>query len=211
MQEIQPEGNAVREETQPEETETMSQAENTARRGSHEPLWGILLIAGMLIFVIASIGGIGWVVYSQWQDARLAKEQPSITALVEQPSEVEPASAASPQADTAQGTDSKEQTPTDSTVAAKALAISVQNGGGAKGSAGTLTDFLKTQGYSKAVAGNTLKNYTGTTVYYAANFEKEAEAIQTSVAKKYPQVKVLPADATNEETSVSLVTIIIGK
>ncbi|MDP3957105.1 MAG: hypothetical protein Q8Q10_01200, partial [bacterium] len=65
--------------------------------------------------------------------------------------------------------------------------------------------------YSKASAGNTINNYTGTVVYYAVGLEKEAAIIKESVVKKYPQAKILSADIKNKETSVSQITIIIGK
>jgi hypothetical protein len=180
---------------------------------SREPLLGAALFAVMILFVLASIGGIGWVVYSKWQTERAAESRPSITELLERAGEQTDApSAESPQAtDAAQATDDKAVTGTGSADAAKKLEISILNGGAAKGSAGILADFLKSEGYLKTDAGNTLKDYTGVTIYYAANLEKEAEAIKTSVAKKYPQVKILPADTNNKETSVSQITVIVGK
>jgi hypothetical protein len=59
--------------------------------------------------------------------------------------------------------------------------------------------------------GNTLKDYAGTTIYYATPLEKEAGVIRESVAKKYPQAKILLADQKNKETSVSQITVIVGK
>ncbi len=210
MSEIRSEGSAAQ-DTQSEETQATPQAQNTYSAGAREPLWGMLLIAGMIMFVIASIAGIGWVAYSQWKSARVLKEQPSILALQTQPNEPEIAPAEPPKTDAAQA-DTKEQAATeDSTVAAKKLEISVLNGGAAKGSAGVLADFLKTERYSKVIAGNTQKDYTGTVIYYAANLDKEAGVIKASVTKKYPQAQMLPTDATNKETSVSKITIIIGK
>ena len=85
------------------------------------------------------------------------------------------------------------------------------NGGAAKGSAGSLADFLKKEGYNKITIGNTLNNYTGAILYYAPDVEKEVASIKENVAKKYPQIKTLPADIKNKETSVAQVTIILGK
>lgn len=206
-------------ETAPEQEGTQVSTPEAARDmpkreashgGSREPLWGMFLIAGMLLFVIASIAGIGWVVYSKWQGARMAENQPSITALSESSDEAVPP-AESQQADTPQAGNADQQPAADSAEAAKKLEVSVLNGGAAKGSAGVLAEFLKTEGYAKTIAGNTAKDYAGTAVYHAASLEKEAEAVRTSVAKKYPQAKILPADATNKETTTSPVTIIIGK
>ena len=191
-------------------TNDASQTNNSPRNGSREPLWGMFLIAGMLLFVIASIAGIGWAVYSKWQGARMAENQPSITALSQRQSEPETAMAESAQENTAVAAP-EGQSDSTGLEAAKKLDISVLNGGAAKGSAGVLAEFLKTEGYDKTVAGNTLRDYAGTTIYHAASFEKEAEVIRTSVVKKYPQAKVLPADAANKETSVSQITIILGK
>lgn len=195
-------------EAQAEEKKDTSRAKNSPRTHSREPLWGTILLACMLLFVIASIGGIGWVVYSKWQSERAAESRPSISALPERSDEQ---AAASPQTGAEQAADTKEQPASGSLETAKKLEISVLNGGGAKGSAGVLADFLKSEGYLKTDAGNTLKDYSGVTVYHAAALEKEAEAIKASVIKKYPQAKILPADATNKETSVSQVTIILGK
>ncbi|MFZ2299927.1 MAG: LytR C-terminal domain-containing protein [Candidatus Moraniibacteriota bacterium] len=194
-------------------TQDMPQTHDSPRNDSHEPLWGMFLIASMILFVVASIAGIGWVAYTNWQSARVEKNQPSITALQRQPNEQEAAPAESPTSENPQAvnTDTQEQTASSVALAAKKLDISVLNGGAAKGSAGILAEFLKTEGYSKTVAGNTLKDYTGTVVYYAANLEKEAEVVKESVVKKYSQAKILPADANNKETSVSQVTVIIGK
>lgn len=176
-------------------------------RRSRESLWGAILFACMLMFVIVSVGGVGWVVYSQWKSERIAESQPSISTLSasdeETPPTIEEGTVPVAEA-TASAND-------DTTATAQNLTISVLNGGGAKGSAGTLAEFLKTAGYSKTQAGNTIKNYTGVTVYYTANLEKEAESIKGTVAKKYPQVTISPADTKNNETSASQITIIIGK
>lgn len=179
-------------------------------RGAREPIWGALLFACMLLFVFVSISGIGWVVYSQWKIERVADNQPSIATLPEPASGEQPAS---PETESAPASESKAESSesADATASAQKLTISVLNGGGAKGSAGALAEFLKTAGYSKTQAGNTLKDYTGVTVYYATDVPKEAEVIKASVAKKYPQVTSAPADAKNKETSVSQVTVIIGK
>lgn len=177
---------------------------------SRESLWGTVLFAGMLMFVLASVSGIGWIVYSQWKIERVADNQPSISTLPEPASGEQPAS---PETESAPVSESKAESSesADATASAQKLTISVLNGGGARGSAGVLAELLKKDGYLKAQPGNTLKDYTGVTVYYATDVSKEAEVIKASVAKKYPQVTSAPADAKDKETSVSQVTIIIGK
>lgn len=182
-------------------------ARGVSSRRSRESLWGAILFACMLLFVIVSVGGVGWVVYSQWKSERMAESQPSISALSASDEETPPATEEAT-APVAEATASESD---NITIAAQNLTISVLNGGGAKGSAGAVAEFLKTAGYSKTQAGNTIKDYTGVTVYYSANLEKEAEIIKQNVAKKYPQVTLSPADTKNNETSASQITIIIGK
>lgn len=196
-------------DVKPEE-ENVSQTESIPHTRSHESLWGAVLFAGMLLFVVASVSGVGWVAYSEWQSDRMAKSQPSITVLSEQQGGNKNVVPAEP-AKTSESEPAQESSMSESVQAAKKLEISVLNGGVAKGGAGTLANFLKQEGYSKTDSGNTLKDYVGVSVYYTSGLEKEAEVIKESVVKKYPQVKILPADTKNKETSVSQITIILGK
>ncbi|MDO8565803.1 MAG: LytR C-terminal domain-containing protein [Candidatus Moranbacteria bacterium] len=190
--------------------EKNSQTSDVPRSSSREPLWGAILFAGMLLFVIVSVFGVGWIAYTKWQSERIAKSHPSITVLSEQSKQEKNVAPVEP----AKTTDSEkagEPAINDSMAAVKKLEITVLNGGGAKGSAGVLADFLKKEGYSKTDSGNTVKDYEGVVIYYAAQLEKEALGVKGSVVKKYPQAKILPADAKNKETAVSQVTIILGK
>ena len=192
----------------------ISRPHPVASKKSHESLWGAMLFAAMIAFVLASIGGIGWVVYSQWKNERVAENRPSIAVLLD---EVKEDAVNAEMAQTASSTETKVAEAADTkkdedvSASAKKLEISVLNGGSPKGSAGVLAELLKKEGYLKTDAGSTLKDYTGVTVYYATTLEKEAEAIKTSVLKKYPKAAILPADKTNKETSVSQITIILGK
>lgn len=211
MQKMQREQDNMPEAQSTEEKEDISQTESIPQARSRESLWGAVLLACMLLFVVASVGIVGWMAYAKWHDEQRAKSQPSITVLPEQPDgekDVAPVESTEAREDT-----SAAQTPvaSDSVAAAKKLGISVLNGGGAKGSAGILMNFLKTEGYGKTVLGNTQSNYVGVTLYYAVGLEKEATVVKASVVKKYPQVKILPVDAKNKETAVSQVTIILGK
>lgn len=184
-----------------------------APQKSRESLWGALLFAAMIVFVVASIGGIGWTAYSHWKKVRANGNNPSITGLLKE-TEQETGAATSietPSLENKTGNEIAKSNNEGIILAAKKLEASVLNGGAAKGSAGALADFLKKEGYLKTDMGNTLKDYVGVTIYYAASLEKEAEVIKESVAKKYPQAKIMPADSRNKETSVSQVTIILGK
>lgn len=184
-----------------------------APQKSRESLWGALLFAAMIVFVMASIGSIGWTAYSHWKKVRANGNNPSITGLLKE-TEQEMSGVASDEISPPLENEILENakiTNEETISAAKKLEVSVLNGGAAKGSAGVLADFLKKEGYLKTDMGNTQKDYVGVTIYHAAGLEKEVEAVKASVAKKYPQAKILPADSRNKETSVSQVTIILGK
>lgn len=200
-------------EAEQEANKSMAQTEHISQPRSRESLWGAFLFAFMFLFVIVSIASIGWGVYTGWKSNRLAKAEPSIAVLSQQSNEqknivVTDEAKAS---ENGQSKQSEEQTLPSDPAGAKKMLISVLNGGAAKGSAGIAATFLKGEGYVNVTPGNTLKDYLGTVVYYAASLEKEAEAIKTTLVKKYPQAKILPADAKNKETSVSQITIILGK
>lgn len=173
---------------------------------SYESLWGGILFACMLLFVVLSIGAIGFNVYSQWREKQLKQNEPSISALSQKSQEE------------AVGKEEKEElsvpevveAPIDE-VSVKKRVISVLNGGGKKGSAGIVATSLKGEGYLSVTAGNTLKDYTGVTVYFSSGLDKEAQFIKEILVKKYPQVKVSPADIQNKETETSQITVILGK
>lgn len=209
MQETQAEDGGVQ-KSQLSGKETGSQMSEVSRSSSREPLWGAILFAGMLLFVIVSVFGVGWIAYTKWQSERIAKSHPSITVLSGQSKQEKSVAPVEP-TKTTDSTKAVEPPVNDSAAAVKKLEITVLNGGGAKGSAGLLADFLKKEGYSKTDSGNTIKDYEGVVIYYAAQLEKEAAMVKGSVVKKYPQAKVLPADVKNKETAVSQVTIILGK
>lgn len=204
MQEISPENN---ENTVKEEQERVHASR------SRESLWGALLFAFMLLFVVASIASIGWGVYSEWKNDRLEQSEPSIAVLSKQ-SEASGSTVASDETQTPKEEKTEQpekQTTENDSSKVKKMIISVLNGGSIKGSAGVMTAFLKGEGYTNITPGNTIQDYTGTIVYYTDSLEKEAESIKTTLIKKYPQVKILPADVKNKETSVSQITIILGK
>src|SRR3989344_7367497 len=131
-------------ERPPEKTNSFPPVSDAVFQKSHESLWGAILFALMILFVAASIAGIGWVAYAKWQSKRMATKQPSISALQAQSSEQDHASESSEpssSAESAPGTEIVASTDTSSLEAAKKLDISVLNGGADKGSAGMIADF----------------------------------------------------------------------
>ncbi len=199
--------------TKSEENEVNSQPEKRTSQRSYESLWGGILFACMLLFVIVSIASIGWGVYVGWRNNRLVKAEPSISVLSQQADEQQNVGTAD-ETKTSDGEQTKqpdEKMNTIDSATVKKIAISVLNGGGTKGSAGVAVTFLKGEGYTSVTAGNTLKDYAGVVIYFASGLDKEAEMIKSTFVKKYPQAKTSPADTKNKETSVSQVTIVLGK
>ncbi|MGK2848486.1 MAG: LytR C-terminal domain-containing protein [Minisyncoccota bacterium] len=192
------------------DAELPNKVTNVLKKKSHESLWGALLFAIMIVFVLISIGGIGWVTYEQWQGTKRAEEQPSISELSQQVVPKETPSTEEVPKEEVNGIESSMSDPS-AIEATKKIITSVLNGGGAKGSAGVLADTLKKDGYLHVTTGNTVQNYTGVTIYYASGQDKEAEILKKSVATKYPQVTLSTADPKNQETSLASLTVIIGK
>src|SRR3989344_352411 len=190
---------AINQKPQPERNVSEDTASSNfgQEQKSREPLWGALVFASMLLFVLASIGGIGWTTYVQWKAKRVAENHPSVLLLEEPTNEETSVVPVTPSQERGE-TDNQTSSVNDVSILAKKLEIAVLNGGAAKGSAGSLADFLKKEGYNKITIGNTLNNYTGAILYYAPDVEKEVASIKENVAKKYPQIKTLPADIKNK-------------
>ena len=104
-------------------------------------------------------------------------------------------------------------TPSDEKVLsqAKNTEVKVLNGGAAKGSAATGAELLTKGGYTKVTTGNTVSNYTGVTVYYAAGLEEQAGIVREALLKTYPKAEIKPALKDNKETSQGAITVILGK
>ncbi len=182
-------------------------------RSSREPLFGTLLFSLLLLCTLLSLAGIGWVLYSRWQESREQAGQLSIATLPLKSSE---SSAQETAASNDTETPSEEHRESSSSaetaiLAPKDVDVKVLNGGAAKGSAGTVTETLKQAGYSKATFGNATGDYSGVTVYYAASAEREALAVKEALVKKYPMITAKSSVAGNTETSVASVTVILGK
>lgn len=183
---------------------------------SHESLFGALLLLGMILLLLLFVAGASWFAYAKWwKVSKEADARPSITTLSAAEKErAEQAKVADEKAEALaeekKSAETKEADPAVLT-AAQASVLSVLNGGAAKGSAGTLVEALKKEGFTKSVVGNATGDHTGAVIYHKAGLEKEAEVVKTSVAKTYPKVEVKVAVTTNKETSVAPITVILGK
>lgn len=188
---------------------TTDSQEGVSKR-SHESLFGMLLFLGIALVLLVLIGGVVW---GGYRGFRLNKEQtalPSIGSLqTKEEQEAEPAK------------EELKPAPVEPTMPvasdqvvmtkAKGTDIKVLNGGAAKGSATTAAEALKKDGYTKVITGNTVKDYTGVVVYYAAGLEKEAGVVKTTLSKVYPKAETKAALKDNTETSQAVITIILGK
>lgn len=190
-----------------EEEELQAKEEKPGR--SREAVFGSLLLSFMILFVIAALVSVGFAVYFGWQEKKQASEQPSITALSDKKVVVPQESKTSEKEEEKKVEESADVVALGTKT--KSTEIIVLNGGAAKGSAGTFAEALKKEGYLKVTPGNTVADYIGTVVYFAAGLEKEAETVLTTVIKTYPQAAVKPAVLTNKETSTKPITIILGK
>lgn len=201
-----------------EETELSSEADviatdtrHTAEKHSSKEGWyGAVLLGGVVLVGCVLLGGVAWWTYTRiYLEAR--EEKVSITELSANipvtettDTEVVPESATPPTPSV------PSETPTVSTDA-KQETVSVLNGGGPKGSAGTAATVLKQAGYTKVTTGNTTKDYTGITVYYAAGKNEAAAAIVKSLIKQYPKATSQEAPKTDAEASSAALVVIIGK
>jgi len=197
-------------ETENKEQATTPSQEVVSPKRSHESLFGTLLFVGIALVLVALVGSMVW---GGYRGFRLNKEQtalPSIGSLqmeeeqIEEPMKEEPKPASEEPTVPVAGDQAV-------MVKAKGTAIKVLNGGAAKGSATTAAEVLKKDGYTKLTTGNTVKDYVGVVVYYAAGLEQEANVVKISLMKTYPKVEAKAALKDNTETSQAVITIILGK
>lgn len=87
--------------------------------------------------------------------------------------------------------------------------VKILNGGSFGGSAGKMKTLLVEKGYKKLEVGNSNVNYSGTTIFYQAEFKAVAEKILSDLKPKYSSAQIKPG-ASVEEKSGSVV-IILGK
>ena len=177
---------------------------------SHGALLGALLFGFLVLVILVILAGIACGGYRGWNMKVERAALPSIATLAqtnstlkEDPSPQAAIEAITAPVDTATSPESIKN--------AQATVIKVLNGGAAKGSAGTATTFLTKEGYAQVTLGNTLGNYTGTTVYFAVGMEKVAETVKMTLLKSYPKTDVKPALPSNQETTQAPITVILGQ
>lgn len=177
---------------------------------SKESLFGALLFTVIIVVILVLILAAGWGGYKGF---RVNQEQAALPSIGSLAIEEQKTEATEPVKST-EG-EKKEQATTNSETElrtkAKNTEIKALNGGAAKGSAGVVAEILKKDGFTKVVPGNTLKDYTGTVVYYAAGLEKEAGFVKEALIKSYPKAEVKAAIASNTETTQAPIVVIVGR
>ena len=159
-------------------------------------VWGviILLLAGIIV------AGIN---FAKKNKAAEVNTQLSITSLGSDVNEVQPVETEKP-------------VPTEVSTSAPAKVkketgnVVILNGGGAPGSAGKMSDFLKTSGVTEIEAKNAeLDTHIGIVVYYKEEYMPFAEKIMKTLSEKYDDAKL--EVATNDEQKSAAVVIVLGK
>lgn len=181
------------------------------RKKSSEALFGTLLLVVLILCVIGAVAGVGFAAYSKWKMDKADFQELSIKELPVETETVKTEPDKAEQAPKPSVDNGAVQAAQDAAVSAKQKDISVLNGGAAKGMAGVAVGLLKQAGYTKVTAGNTVTDYVGATIYYAVGLENEAGAVKAALVGKYPALVLKPAIATNKETSVASLTVILGK
>lgn len=182
-----------------------------APTSSREPLFGALLFGMMILLTLGAVGVIGWSAYRGFRMTEERGALPSIATLPTKEVVTEPEKTTEEKP----VVESKETASTTSTEAALKQAretnIKVLNGGAAKGSAGTVAELLKKEGFTKVTVGNSASDYTGVTVYFAPSFEQAAESVKNVLIKTYPKGTSMAAPKENKEASQASLVIILGK
>lgn len=171
---------------------------------------GTVLLVIIVFFILSSLVGVGWVGYSQYRNAQIEKNRPTIQTLTE------------PEADPIAQGERQEAAPADAPATeapaqseeAKDISkekISVLNGGAAAGSAVKLADALKQDGLTAVTTGSTQADFTGTVVYYLKEKEGEAKALLPLVQKQYPSATLKEQDPAQKETATEALTVILGE
>lgn len=179
---------------------------------SKERWYGAVLFGGILIGGLILVGVTLWWAYTHvYRGAQGPKV--SITSLVASPSASEPETPAAEEKPVTSGTPSTapEKTSASVPVNAKEETCAVLNGGGKKGIAGEAATLLRQAGYTRVTTGNTQKDYTGITVYYAAGKEAVAAQVVKDLLRQYPKTVSKEAPKTDTEASSATLVVIFGK
>lgn len=181
--------------------------QDVSRGGNSKESWyGVFLLLGFGVTVCALIGSTGWWVYRHLY-LPTQQEQASIDSLVRGISRSQKNSDSEERV----SSEKEAETPKEETFDVKKESVLVLNGGGAKGSAGEVVALLKKEGYEKVSSGNTEKDYTGVTAYFASGKESVADEVKKLLLKRYPKTVSREVVESNKETSGASVVVIIGK
>lgn len=195
-----------------ESFEKETPAREVVMKKTHEELFGSLLFVFGFIVICILLGGAGWIAYSKWV-LPSKEERPSIESLgtlVPSTEEQAPEAPSSGQLSFESGSqDPRPVTPVSSPGALSEKTLRVLNGGGTKGSAGKLAESLRVAGLKKVEIGNSVGDYTGTTIYFRPTAEAAAQELSVLVGKTFPKVTILPAGQGPDIQSD--LTVIIGK
>ncbi len=199
----------------PQDSETPNVAPETpvavSTKGSNEVFLGGMIITVLCLLLILLTGTFGYFGYRLWQSSQVTRSTPSIQELGEKIGENKTVVAPTT-AEPASPTVTVPSTPAETPAVDKAtVEVKILNGGGIRGSASTLTDLLKKAGFTKAVFGNSVADFTGTTIYHSADAAKAAELIKEEVIKNYPKVTLMPATAGDKDKTAASVVVILGK
>lgn len=180
---------------------------------SNEVFLGGMIIMVLCLLLVLLTGTFGYFGYRLWQSSQVTRSTPSIQELGEKMGEKKAESTATPSTSEPAPTTpaTTPSTPETASVDKTAVEVKVLNGGGAKGSASTLTELLKKAGYTKATFGNATADHTGTTIYHSTDATKAAELIKEEVMKTYPKATLMPATAGDKDKTAASVVVILGK
>lgn len=178
----------------------------TSEHASKESWYGMILIGVILIVIISMIGLMArWGYTSVFRASRETKT--SITALPRAESETAiPKTKSEPDQKSSQSVPETKTMPN-----AQEEVVAVLNGGGPGGVAGKVAALLKQASYTKVSIGNTKKDYTGVTVYFASGKDGVAAEVKKVLLKQYPKTTSQEAPKTDPEASSSAIVVIIGK
>lgn len=176
---------------------------------SREALFGAFVLFWVCSFFAGLVGVMFWHGYGRATPVMKERERPSITDLAPVP----PATIVvdTPQTETPPAEESAPATETTTPAVAKGeLVVRVLNGGAPKGSAAVVTEYLKTAGFTKAVAGNADANYSDVAVYCLAGKEAEAKSLEEALKTKYQGVTIKATSSAVGELAQSPCTVVVG-
>ena len=177
---------------------------------SRERWYGMALLFVLIAGGGALFGMIGWwgytYIYTPKQEVKQSIQAMPYEAVSEKmnpPVDVDPVQVAVKE--------DKQPTAEETLANIKKIPVLVLNGGGAGGSAGGVATIIQKEGFQKVTVGNTQKDYTGVTIYFASGEEGGAAELKKLLLKQYPKIESKGSVAGDKETSGAPLVVIIGK